>query len=151
MFTYEASAIAIRGSAKAIRAALLDLGMRRCSIRLVQRQAEAPQAQLDWYGLFVRWFTAIWRANRPGAEFLFEDFRARVAGLRAEDDLSASDLDAQLERCEGEHSDIIKCVFRHDYSQIKREIAEDIAAKRRLLAMYEAREQAEAKAASRAA
>jgi hypothetical protein len=141
MRTHEANAIAIKGRAKAIREALRKLGMQRCSLRLVYRQAEAPDGRFSWYELFWRWFHALWTANRPGAEFLFEDFRSRVLALRDEDDLSQADWTTEAVRCSDEHADAIREAFLNsDTAAIKKEVSEAITAYRRLLGIVEARE-----------
>lgn len=140
MKTYEANGVAIKGFAQAIRLELRKLGMRRCSVRLVYNQGEEPRTRLDWYGLFWRWFLALWRANQKGAEFLFEDFRARVQALRERDQLSSCDWYTEVARCESEHSEALQAaILNRDDAAIRKELAEDIAAKRKLLALVEAR------------
>lgn len=143
MFPYEANRIAVAGHAKAVAEALRRLG-KRCSVRWVNRQCE-PSVDVvrpDYYGAFWRWFEALWLAHRPGAEFLFEDFRARVLALRARDDApAATDWFEQVAVCAREHSEALQAAIRnHDPAAIRRELAESIAAQRRLLATLEARE-----------
>jgi hypothetical protein len=102
VLTHEANRVALGDRAKAVRLALLGLGMRRCSERLVRYQCEERPLRLDWYGLFWRWFSALWVAHHPGAEFLYEDFTARVEALqrlRAEQEaLAAGRTAAEEER-----------------------------------------------------
>ena len=136
MDTYEVNRIAVGGFSKCVREALKRLGMRRCSVRLVRYQCEKNDLRADWYSLFWRWFLALWMANREGAEFLYEDFTARVAALRDADDVSATDYDRQLARCEGEHSDIIRArINGEDVTVLIQETIEAIVEKRRLVAM----------------
>jgi hypothetical protein len=136
MLTAEANRLAVGPHAKAIRLALLRLGMRRCSVRLVRYQCEESASRLDWYGLFWRWFTALWRAHRSGAEFLFEDFCSRVEALRREDSRSPGDWFEQIAECAREHGEALQAAIqRRDPLAIRRELAESIAAERRLLAM----------------
>src|ERR671929_1254331 len=68
---------------------LLRLGMRRCSLRLVHYQAEPRPLRLDWYGLYWRWLRALHLANPSGADFLFEDLRARYSALTEVSELAA--------------------------------------------------------------
>jgi hypothetical protein len=139
---YEANLTAIGGFAKQIRLALLRLGMRRCSVRLVYRQGEAPirGQRVDYYSAFWRWFQALWLANRAGAEFLYEDFRARVQALRERDLLQHDDWTATVARAVDEGADSIReAILDRDPQAIRKELVEDIAIKRRLLAMVEAR------------
>ncbi len=137
MLTHEANRIAIGDRAKAVRLALLRLGMRRCSERLVRYQCEERPLRLDWYGLFWRWFTALWVAHRPGADFLYEDFTARVEALRAaEAQAHSRDWYEQIAECAREHGEALQAAIqRRDQLAIRRELAESIAAERRLLAM----------------
>jgi hypothetical protein len=141
MRTYEANALAIKESAKAIREALLHLGMRRCSLRLVHYQAEAPtKTRRDWYALFWRWFLAIWIANRPGAEFLLEDFEARVLALRERENLSDSNWAQAVARCSDKHAHAIReAILNSDAAAIKKAGAQAITAYRTLLSIVEAR------------
>ena len=140
MFTpYDANRAAVGSHAKAVRLSLLKLGMRRCSLTLVYRQCDAGADRPSWYCLFLRWFTALWLANAQGAELLFEDFLARVAALRDSQEARRGDapgrLVRDLERAEAEHSDIVRARFRgDDLRRLRREVIEDIAAKRRLVA-----------------
>lgn len=83
MQPYEANKLAVAGRTQAVRRALKALGMRRCSLRLVQYQFKPGETRLDYYSLFWRWFRALWMAHRKGAEFLFQDFCARVERLRS--------------------------------------------------------------------
>lgn len=140
MRTDEANKLAIRGHSQAICRALRALGMRRCSDRLVRRQGEEAHLRLNWYALWWRWFRAVWRANRAGAEFLYEDFAARVEALRAADDLSGADLEEQFAACAGEHAELVQAAFRKDVARIREVVARAIAGHRRLLAILEARE-----------
>ncbi|HEY0005929.1 MAG TPA: hypothetical protein VGB17_14200 [Pyrinomonadaceae bacterium] len=150
MQPYEANLIAIGGFAKAIRLALLKLGMRRCSLQLIHRQAEAPipAVRLSWYCAFWRWFLALWMAHRQGAEFLFEDFCARVQALRDMDDLQSASAAELLAEADGEHGDIVRAAFLNEETdKLMREIAEDIVVKRKLLAFYAARQMSARRAA----
>lgn len=112
-------------------------------MRWVYRQCEpSPDIKrLNFYDLFWLWFRAIWRANQPGAEILFEDFRARVQNLRLSSfDLCRSDWYAELARCEVEQSEALRAAIRNqDLPEIKKEISEAIAAYRGLLSIVEAR------------
>ena len=136
MLTCEANRLAVGPCAKAVRLALLRLGMRRCSVRLVRYQCEERPLRLDWYGLFWRWFSALWQAHRPGAEFLFEDFCSRVEALRREEGSPAGDWFEQIAECAREHGEALQAAIqRRDPQAIRRELAESIAAERRLLAM----------------
>jgi hypothetical protein len=147
MLTSEANRLAVGSHAKAVRLALLRLGMRRCSVRLVRYQCEQNPLRLDWYGLFWRWFLALWQAHRAGAEFLFEDFCSRVEALRREDGHSPSDWYEQIATCAREHGEALQAAIqRRDAPAIRRELAESIATERRLLAML-----AEGEGAARAA
>lgn len=142
MLTSEANRLAVGSSAKAVRLALLRLAMRRCSERLVRYQCEERPLRLDWYGLFWRWFRALWTARRDGAEFLFEDFCARVEALRREDGRPAGDWYEQIATCAREHGEAIQAAIqRRDSAAIRRELAESIAAERRLLSMLSDREE----------
>lgn len=141
MDTPEANRVAVGGFTHAVCRALKTLGMRRCSARLVQYQFKPDPLRLDWYGLFWRWFLALWTARREGAEFLFEDFCARVAALREESEVLDADYAFQLARCEGEHSDVIRAALRGENpAHIRKEVLESIAANRRLLAVLNALE-----------
>ncbi len=149
MLTHEVNRIAVGACAKAVAEALRKLG-KRCSVRWVNRQCEeSPDVRrTDYYGAFRRWFEAVFIANRDGAEFLFEDFCAFVQSMRDFEDLALGDWRAQIARCEGEHSDIIRAALLDGCNErLKSEIKEDIAEKRRLLAMLEARETHLARAA----
>jgi len=141
--THDANRLALGGSAKAVREALLRLGMRRCSLRLVHYQAEPRPLRLDWYGLYWRWLRALHLANPSGAEFLFEDLRSRFSALREGDHLSRAGWYEQLAECEREHSEAIRAaILDRDPSLIRKELAEAISAMRRQLALLEAREAA---------
>ena len=139
--THEANRLAIGGRAKAVREALLSLGMRRCSLRLVHYQAEARPLRLDWYGLYWRWLRALSLANPSGADFLFEDLRSRFTALREGECLAAACWYEQLAECEREHSEAIRAaILDRDPRLIRKEIAEAISALRRQLALLDARE-----------
>jgi hypothetical protein len=143
MLTSEANRLAVGSSAKAVRLALLRLGMRRCSVRLVRYQCEQNALRLDWYGLFWRWFLALWQAHRAGAEFLYEDFCSRVEALRRDNGHPHSDWYEQIAECAREHGEALQAAIqRRDPPAIRRELAESIAAERRLLAMLAEREEA---------
>lgn len=136
--TYDANRLALGDRVKAVREALLRLGMRRCSLRLVHYQAEPRPLRLDWYGLFWRWFRALWSAHRAGAEFLFEDFCSRVDELRREESGPPADWYEQIATCAREHGEALQAAIqRRDPLAIRRELAESIAAERRLLSMIE--------------
>lgn len=139
MDTAEANRVAVGGFTHAVCRALKSLGMRRCSARLVQYQFKPEELRLDWYGLFWRWFRALWIARREGAEFLFEDFCSRVASLREGSEVLDADYSYQLARCELEHSNVIRAALRgEDPSLIRSGLLESIAASRRLLAVLDA-------------
>jgi hypothetical protein len=136
MLTSEANRLALGGYAKAVREALLRLGMRRCSLRLVHYQCEPSPLRLDWYGLFWRWFLALWTSHKAGAEFLYEDFCSRVEALRRESDHSPADWFEQIATCAREHGEALQAAIqRRDPLAIRRELVESIAAERFLLAM----------------
>lgn len=136
MLTCEANRLAVGTHAKSVRLALLRLGMRRCSVRLVRYQCEENTLRLDWYALFWRWFSALWLAHRGGAEFLYEDFCSRVEALRREDGRPSGDWFEQIAECAREHGEALQAAIqRRDPQAIRRELAESIAAERRLLAM----------------
>ena len=142
MLTTEANRLAVGTHAKAIRLALLRLGMRRCSVRLVRYQCEENALRPDWYALFWRWFSALWQAHRGGAEFLYEDFCSRVEALRREDGRPSCDWYEQISTCAREHGEALQAAIqRRDAQAIRRELAESIAAERRLLAMLSEREE----------
>lgn len=130
METFEINRAAVGGSAKAVRLALKQQGMRRCSLQLVYRQCKAA-LHLDWYGVFLRWFTALWLANREGAEFLLSDFLARVARLRESD--APACWREQMAACQTEHSDVVCAALVNDLARMRRETVEAIAAKQRLV------------------
>ena len=134
--THQANKIAACGHAPSLVRRLRELGMRRCAESLVKRQWDDPDRP-SWYCLFWRWFKALWMAHRKGAEFLFEDFCARVAALRdAEAQSGARDWYEQLAICAREQSEALQAAIRrHDDAAIGRELSESIAAERRLLAM----------------
>lgn len=137
MLTAEANRLAVGTHAKSIRLALLRLGMRRCSVRLVRYQCEQNALRLDWYALFWRWLQALWLAHRAGFDLLFEDLCARVAALRdSEAPPPATDWYEQIATCAREHGEALQAAIqRRDPQAIRRELAESIAAERRLLAM----------------
>jgi hypothetical protein len=142
MLTSEANRLAVGDRAKSIRLALLRLGMRRCSDRLVRYQCEERPLRLDWYGLFWRWFRALWSAHRTGAEFLYEDFCSRVDALRREGGHSSGDWYEQIATCAREHGEALQAAIqRRDPLAIRRELIESIAAERRLLSMLSEREE----------
>lgn len=137
MDPYQANALAVGGYAKAIRQALLKLGMRRCSVRLVYRQTEAPvkSHRLDWYTSFWRWFEALWMAHRKGAEFLYEDFCARTEALRLTEEAYAENPDDRLAECERERADLIQAALRREDPHLLIEMTKKvIVAERRYLA-----------------
>lgn len=139
--THDANRLALGDRAKAVREALLRLGMRRCSLRLVHYQAEPRPLRLDWYGLYWRWLRALHLAHPSGADFLFEDLRSRFTALRDSDCLVAACWYEQLAECEREHSEAIRAaILDRDPRLIRKEIAEAISALRRQLALLEARE-----------
>lgn len=138
METWEANRIAVGGHAKALREALRGLG-KKVSLRWIYYQCSPPTDvnRPDPFGLFWRWFEALWLAHRPGAEFLFEDFCARVSALRDSEPASgARDWYEELSICAREQSEALQAAIRrHDDAAIRRELAESIAAERRLLVM----------------
>jgi len=141
MHTFEANRVAVGDEAKAVREALRSLGYAR-SIRWVYRQTEAPRdvTRLDFYGAFWRWYQALFLANRAGADFLIEDLCSRDRAMRERDSLAAADWYEEIALCEGEHSEALQAaILNRDSSAIKKELAEAIAAYRKLLAMVEAR------------
>ena len=139
--THEANRLALGDRAKAVREALLSLGMRRCSLRLVHYQTEPRPLRLDWYGLYWRWLRALDLANPVGADFLFEDLRARFSALRQGNELAAACWYEQLAECEREHSEALRAaILDRDPRLIRKEIAEAISALRRQLALLDARE-----------
>lgn len=143
METYEANLNAMGDFAKSVRLNLKKLGMRRCSLALIYRQCKAPVAgqRISWYCAFWRWFQALWMANRPGAEYLLEDFLARVTALRELDEFQSEEERALLAAADGEHGDIVRATFLNaDVDRIMKEITEDIVIKRRLLAFYAAQQ-----------
>lgn len=137
--TRAANRLAARGHTFKIVRALKSLGMRRCSESLVRRQWDEAATQASWYCCFWRWFEALWLAHRAGAEFLYEDFRARVEALRqASAPAPALDWYEQLSVCAREQSEALQAAIRrHDVTAIRRELAESIAAERKLLAMLD--------------
>ena len=139
MDTPEANRIAVGGFTHAVRRALKSLGMRRCSARLVQYQFKPDALRLDWYGLFWRWFRALWIARREGAEFLFEDFCARVEALRgAEAPRAPRDWRAQVAACALAHGEALAAAAeRRDPVAIRRAVAAAIAEQRELLSLLD--------------
>ncbi len=141
MQPHEANTIAVGGHTKAVRDALLRLGMRRCSLALVYRQTRPPEGlRLDWYSIFLRWLRALWLAHRAGAEFLLDDLHVRVAAWR-ERDGEGQGRDcwrAQMVRCEAEHSDVVRAALVSDLRQMRVEAVECIAAQRQLIARIDA-------------
>jgi len=137
VLTHEVLKAAIGGHAKAVRAHLRRMG-KKVSLRWLYYQGEPPAdvKRLDVYGALWRLFEAIWRANPPGAALLFEDLSARYEALLLETPPPDCALRDQLERCEVEHSDIVKAVIRGaDVSRLIAETMEDIREKRLLLVM----------------
>jgi hypothetical protein len=135
--TFEANGHAARGHAPSLVRALKRLGMRRCSESLVKRQWQPDPQRPSWYYLFVRWFTALWMVHRAGAEFLFEDFCARVAALRGTA-APSRDYFEQVALCAREHGEALAAaVERRDAATVRRELMESIAAERELLAMLD--------------
>lgn len=138
MQTHEANRRAVGGRAKQVRLALLKLGMRRCSDRLVRYQCEQTPLRADWYALFWRWFRALWVANREGAEFLYEDFSARVESLRRADTPPTCCWLEQVAKCEQEHSEALRAaILAGDQAAIRSEVSDAIREYRQLLAMIE--------------
>ena len=137
--TIEANALAARGHSAQLVRALKRLGLRRCSERSVRYQYEGGANRPSWYCCFWRWFEALWMAHRKGAEFLYEDFCARVAALReSEAQHGARDWYEQLSICAKEQSEALQAAIRrHDDTAIRRELSESIAAERKLLAMLD--------------
>lgn len=136
--THEANREAARGHAPSLVRALKRLGMRRCSASLVKHQWDDPDRP-SWYCLFVRWLEALFMANRPGFDFLFEDLCARVAALReSETALAPLDWYEQLAKCAREHGEALAAAAqRRDAAHIRRELMQSIAAERELLAMLD--------------
>ena len=137
MQTFEANRAAVCGRTQAVRRALISLGMRRCSTSLVEHQWRPPIAgqRISWYCAFWRWFEALWLARREGAEFLFEDFCARVEALRGAGATNGAEHRAQLERCEARHSDLVRAALTGaDSAHLRRKVIENIVENRRLLA-----------------
>ncbi len=144
--THDANRMALGSEAKAVREALIRLGMRSCSLRLVHYQTEPRPLRLDWYGLYWRWLRALHLANPSGADFLFEDLRSRFAALRDGDRLAGACWYEQLAECEREHSEAIRAaILDRDPRLIRKEIAEAISALRRQLALLDAREGSESR------
>jgi hypothetical protein len=83
--------------------------------------------------------------ERPqdGAEFLFEDFCSRVESLRRQEAGPPADWYEQIATCAREHGEALQAAIqRRDPLAIRRELAESIAAERRLLSMLSEREEA---------
>jgi hypothetical protein len=138
MHTFEANKIAVGGHSKAVCLALRRLGMRRCSERLIRYQCERNQTRADWYSTFWRWFRALWVAHREGAEFLYEDFQARVATLRGAEAPPPRSWLEQVARCEQEHSEALRAaILAGDSIALRSEVADVIREYRSLLAMIE--------------
>jgi hypothetical protein len=136
--TVEANAQAARGHSASLARALKRLGMRRCSERSVRYQSEEGAGRPSWYCCFWRWFQALWLVNRKGAEFLYEDFQARVEALRAAEasEAPARDWLEQVALCAREHSEAIaEAMLRRDERAIRAEVTDEIRELRRLLAM----------------
>jgi hypothetical protein len=151
MDTPEANRAAVDGNTLAVARALKRLGMKQCSERLVQYQFKPGAARHDWYGLFWRWWRALWIAHRAGAEFLFEDFCARVSAVRDAEGLRATSLGEQLDRCEYQHYRFAAAAARSaPRDEIIRLGVEEIVEKRKLVWMLTAEAAREASPASRA-
>jgi hypothetical protein len=145
MQTWEVNRIAVGGCAKAVTEALRKFG-KRCSVRWVNKQCEASKdvRRTDYYAAFWLWYESIYVSNREGAEFLYEDFRARAQSLRDLEAHASADVPTQIARCNDEHSDIVRAAITGcDPVSIEREIVEAIASKQLLLAMIRARKTAE--------
>lgn len=137
--TLDANRVAARGHSAGLTRALKRLGMRRCSERLVRYQYEGGAGRPSYYCLFWRWLEAVWLVNRPGFDFLVEDLCARVAALReGEAPDGARDWYEALSDCAREQSEALQAAIRrHDVTAIRRELAESIAAERKLLEMLD--------------
>lgn len=134
--TYEVNARALGDHAKAVRDALKQLGMRRCSLRLVYYQRAARATSLDWYGLFWRWLRALWLVHPQGAELLLDDLAARVANLRRRSEgAGGGEWGAQLARCEAAHSELIKAALINDTRLLRQRLGEDLSERRKLAAL----------------
>lgn len=74
---------AIDDKSKSIAEFMRNLG-KRCTAVWVHQQGLASQdaKRPNFYGVFLRWFAAIWLANRAGAEYLLADFELFVRQLR---------------------------------------------------------------------
>lgn len=141
--TLDANRVAARGHSAGLTRALKRLGMRRCSERRVRYQYEAGALRPSWYCLFWRWVEALWLVNRPGAEFIFEDFRSRFEALRrSQASPPATDWVAQVARCARESGQAIAAAAeRRDAATVRREVTESIVAQRDLLALLDLQEQ----------
>lgn len=136
--TIQANALAARGRSAQLVRALKRLGLKRCSERSVRYQYEPQALRPSWYCLFWRWVEALWVVHRPSAEFIYEDFRARFAALRAGEAAPALDWYEQLARCEREHSEAISAaILRRDERTIRAEVADEIRELRVLLTMLD--------------
>ena len=149
--THAANGQAARGHSASLARALKGLGMLRCSEYLVRRQWDDPDRP-SWYCLWWRWYEALWLAHREGAEFLFEDFCARVARLRsAAPTVGAEDWHQLVARSAREHGQAIAAaVEMRDEAAVRRGLVESIATTRDLLALLDrpaARDDARRKAA----
>jgi AcrR family transcriptional regulator len=137
--TYEVNRAAVGPAAKAVREALIQLGMRQCSLRTVYYQCELRELRLDWYGGFYRWVEALYLANRQGAEFLIEDVLARFESLRASRP-PAFDWHELVARCEEAHSQSMLAVIRNqDIGTLAPCLTNAVAAHRDLLSAARAR------------
>ena len=147
METTDANFIAVDGRTQAVARALKRLGMRQCSARLVQYQFKPRPTRPDWYGAFWRWFRAIWVAHRAGAEFLFEDFCAKVSALRDADLPHAQPpVTAQVEKCQYRNHRFVAAYIRGDGDDsLIREAVEGIVEMRALVRMLTARRAREVK------
>lgn len=147
--TYAVNRAAVGGHAKAVRDALIRLGMRRCSLRHVYYQCEERDLRLDYYGAHWRWVEALFMAHREGAELLVEDFLARFDDLRARR-RPGLDWYELVARCEETHSAAMRDAIRNrDVTALAARLPTAISAYRELFA--EARSRVAAAAALGAA
>lgn len=152
MDTHTANLTALSGFAEKVREALKELGMRRCSIRLVYRQCEECDTHLNWSQLFRRWVAAVRRAHHAGADLIVNDFNGWYESLCAGEELLACDWEGAVDACVDEHGDVIKEAIRaDDMEAVVRESSEAITAYRRLIAIAHARAEYKAQARNRRA
>jgi nucleotide-binding universal stress UspA family protein len=143
--TYAVNRAAVGGHAKAVREALIRLGMRRCSLRLVYYQCEARDLHLDYYGALWRWVEALFMANREGAELLVEDFRARFDDLRARRPSEFGWFEL-VARCEEAHSSVMRDAIRNrDVNSVVARLTPAISAYQELLTTARSRLMASAR------